>query len=53
MKSLDYVNAPGDTLKIKNIWTKDNEGIHYAYNYPIFEQDESYTFGIKGFEAYV
>ena len=53
VKSLDYVNAPGDTLKIKNIWTKDNEGIHYAYNYPIFEQDESYTFGIKGFEAYV
>lgn len=51
---IEYVNAPGDTLLIKDIWTKDKDGkIHYTYNYPIFQQDERYVFGIKGFEAYV
>ena len=50
---INQVIAPGDTLKITDIWTKDKNGrIRYTYGYPIFQQDESYTFGIKGFEAY-
>ena len=51
---LKYALAPGDTINIGNIWKKSaKDGISYRFNYPIFQMDESYTFSIRGFEAYV
>ena len=50
---LEYELASGDKADIKDIWTLGADGsVSYKYGYPIFQQDEPYTFTIRGYEAY-
>ena len=51
---LRYEIASGDTVDIKNIWFQNEDGKYkYTYNYPIFQMDKEYNFGIKGYEVYI
>ena len=49
-----YPVAPGDTIPIADIYSVGDKGeVNYKYGYPIFQMDEDYTFGIRGYETYL
>lgn len=51
---LNYHLTANDSIDITDIWYKAEDGsVKYTYDYPIFQMDEPYTFGIRGFEAYI
>lgn len=52
-ETFTYQEVDGTNKKTLRLWEEEGDNVKYNYTYPIFTQNNRYTFNIEGYEEYV
>ncbi|MBR6998023.1 MAG: hypothetical protein IKI19_04380, partial [Prevotella sp.] len=52
IKDIDIPQATGETLKVRNLWTVEDNNVSYLLDYPVYNMNETVEYHFFAYEAY-